>query len=146
LAASQEAVSLLEGLADAEPEAFGPDLAEALYDLSTSLALQDRWQRSQAAIDEAVALYEHLAATRPDRFMTALEEAIEVRSLVREAIASSAALTEEAGDAALVRGLFGQDQTTLDTRAQEFLDERYRIRRALGDDAAGEGQESRDER
>jgi tetratricopeptide (TPR) repeat protein len=65
---SSQAVGHYRHLASARPEAFTPDLAGSLVNLSIRLATLGRAEDALAAIEEAVALYRHLASARPEAF------------------------------------------------------------------------------
>ena len=65
---SSQAVDHYRHLASARPEAFTPDLAGSLVNLSIRLATLGRAEDALAAIEEAVALYRHLASARPEAF------------------------------------------------------------------------------
>jgi tetratricopeptide (TPR) repeat protein len=68
LAASQEAAAIRRELAAARPDAFRPDLAMALNNLSACLGDLGRREEALAASQEAAAIYRQLAAARPDAF------------------------------------------------------------------------------
>ena len=55
-------------MAAARPDAFAPDLATSLNNLSLRLSDLGRREPALAAIEEAVATYRGLAAARPDAF------------------------------------------------------------------------------
>ena len=63
-------------LAAARPDAFAPDLAASLNNLSFQLADLGRREDALAAIEEAVSLYRQLAAARPDAFAPDLAMAL----------------------------------------------------------------------
>jgi len=65
VAATQEAVTLYRPLAQANPEAFGPRLAQALSNLSTLLSPLGRREEALAAAHEAVTIYQPLAQASP---------------------------------------------------------------------------------
>ena len=81
LAAIQEAVSIYRELAAARPEAFRPDLARALTNLSLWLAGLGRGEDALAAGEEAVSIYRDLAAARPEAFRPDLARALTNLSL-----------------------------------------------------------------
>ena len=54
-------------LAEARPDAFRPDLAMSLNNLSARLAELGRREEALAAIEEAIGIYRELAAARPGR-------------------------------------------------------------------------------
>ena len=65
---AEEAVAAYRRLAAARPDAFTPDLAGSLNNLSIQLGDLGRPEDGLAAVDEAVTAYRHLAAARPDVF------------------------------------------------------------------------------
>ncbi|MDP8943911.1 MAG: tetratricopeptide repeat protein, partial [Actinomycetota bacterium] len=109
LAAIEEAVESYRRLAEARPEAFGPDLAMSLNNLSNRLADLGRREDALAAIEEAVEIHRRLAEARPEAFgpdlarslnnlsirlgslgrredaLAAIEEAVEIRRRLAEA-------------------------------------------------------------
>jgi tetratricopeptide (TPR) repeat protein len=68
VAAAEEAVGIYRKLAAARPDAFRPDLAALLHNLSLQLADLGRREDALAAAEEAVGIYRKLAAARPDAF------------------------------------------------------------------------------
>jgi tetratricopeptide (TPR) repeat protein len=66
LAAIEEAAGIYRLLAAARPQAFLPDLAASLNNLSVRLADLGRLEEALAAIEEAVTIYRQLAAVRPE--------------------------------------------------------------------------------
>ena len=68
LAAIEEAVTIYRELAGARPDAFRPDLALSLNNLSNRLADLGRREDALTAIEEATAIYRELARARPDAF------------------------------------------------------------------------------
>ena len=68
LAAIEEAVGSTGALAAARPDAFRPDLAMSLNNLSNRLSDLGRREEALAAIEEAVDICRELAAARPDAF------------------------------------------------------------------------------
>ncbi|TDG29569.1 tetratricopeptide repeat protein [Paracraurococcus ruber] len=81
LAATEQAVATCRHLAEARPDAFLPDLALSLNNLSNRLADLGRREAALAAIEEAVASYRHLAEARPDAFLPDLAMALNTLSL-----------------------------------------------------------------
>ena len=69
-------MTLYRQLAAARPDAFTPDLAMSLNNLSGALAALGRWEEALAAIEEAVTLYRQLAAVRPDEFTPDLTKSL----------------------------------------------------------------------
>ena len=67
LAASQEAAETYRELAAARPDAFRPDLATALNNLSNRLADLGRPEEALAASQEAAAIHRELAAAARTR-------------------------------------------------------------------------------
>jgi tetratricopeptide (TPR) repeat protein len=63
----EEAVAIRRGLAGARPDAFLPDLAMSLNNLSNCLANLGRREEALGAIEEAVAIRRELAGARPRR-------------------------------------------------------------------------------
>jgi len=78
LAAAEEAVRLLRALAAARPDAFTPDLAGSLNNLSMWLCVLGRREEALATAEEAVCLYRTLAAARPDTFAADLARSLRV--------------------------------------------------------------------
>jgi tetratricopeptide (TPR) repeat protein len=72
----QEAVSHYRALADAQPEAFLPQLAGSLNNLANRLAELDQYEDALTAIQEAVSHYRALADTQPDAFLAQLAESL----------------------------------------------------------------------
>jgi hypothetical protein len=70
LAAIQEATDLHRELAAACPDAFRPDLARSLNNLSVWLGDLGRREEALAAIQEATDLYRELAVRWPDAYQT----------------------------------------------------------------------------
>ena len=68
LQAIEEAVRLYRALAEARPDAFTPNLAMSLSNLSNSLGALSRREAALQAIEEAVQLHGALAEARPDAF------------------------------------------------------------------------------
>ena len=69
LAASEEAVKIYRELAASEPDAFLPNLAMSLNNLSADLSALGRREEALAASEEAVKIYRELAASQPDAFL-----------------------------------------------------------------------------
>jgi hypothetical protein len=65
---SQQVTYYRAGMASGEPDAFRPDLAMSLNNLSIRLAGLGRREDALAAIEEAVTIRRELAAARPDVF------------------------------------------------------------------------------
>jgi len=78
LAASQEAVTIRRELDAARPDAFRPDLATALNNLSNRLADLGRPEEALAANAEASGIYRELAARWPDAYRHELEQSLRV--------------------------------------------------------------------
>ena len=68
LEASREAVEIRRDLAEAQPDAFRPDLASSLNNLSNRLANVGQREEALEAGREAVEIYRDLAVARPDAF------------------------------------------------------------------------------
>lgn len=68
LTAIQEAVDLCRNLAATRPDAYRPELAGSLTNLSNALTILGRREPALAAAEEAVDLYRDLAAANPDRY------------------------------------------------------------------------------
>jgi hypothetical protein len=66
-------------VARARPDAFTPDLALSLDNLSGCLSALGRREAALEAIEEAVALYRELACARPDAFTPDLARSLGVR-------------------------------------------------------------------
>jgi tetratricopeptide (TPR) repeat protein len=66
LAAIEEAAQVYRELAAARPDAFRPDLASSLNNLSVRLADLGRREDALAAIEEAAGIRRELAARWPD--------------------------------------------------------------------------------
>ena len=64
----EEATGIYRELAADRPDAFTPDLATSLNNLSIWLAGLGRREGALAAIEEAVTIRRELAAARPDAF------------------------------------------------------------------------------
>jgi len=69
LAAIQEAVTHYRRLAEAMPDAYVPDLARSLNNLSNRLSGVGRREEALAAIQEAVAIRRRLAEAMPDAYL-----------------------------------------------------------------------------
>jgi tetratricopeptide (TPR) repeat protein len=78
LAASVEAAQTFRELAAARPDAFRPDLAASLNNLSLRLADAGRREQALAAIQEAVTIRRELAARWPDAHQQELERSLQV--------------------------------------------------------------------
>ena len=77
LAAIEEAVDHYRGLAEAAPDAFLPDLARSLNNLSNRLSdVGRRRAAALASIEEAVAIRRELAQVAPDAFLPDLALAL----------------------------------------------------------------------
>jgi len=74
-AAIEEAVTIRRELAAARPDAFRPDLAMSLNNLSADLG---RREDALAAIEEAVTIRRELAARWPDAYHHELEQSLQV--------------------------------------------------------------------
>ena len=68
LSAIEEAVGIYRSLAGARPDAFEPDLAMSLNNLSGCHAALGRREEALSAIEEAVRIRRRLAEARPDAF------------------------------------------------------------------------------
>ncbi len=68
-------------LAAARPDAFTPDLAGSLNNLSNRLGDLGRREDALAAIEEAVSAYRQLATARPDAFIPALAVSLNTLSI-----------------------------------------------------------------
>ncbi|MCM3920145.1 hypothetical protein ND748_00345, partial [Frankia sp. AiPs1] len=64
LDAAREATALYRQLASERPEAFTPNVADALNNLSVQLAVLGRREEALATVEEAVTLYRRLAEVR----------------------------------------------------------------------------------
>ena len=88
-------------LAAARPDAFRPDLAGALNNLSVRLGELGRGEAALAAIEEAAGVYRELAAARPDAFRPDLAGALNNLSVrlgeLGRGEAALAAIEEAAG-------------------------------------------------
>jgi len=69
LEATKEAVALYRQLAQAQPQAFLPDLAASLTNLGAMLSELGRREEALQATEEAVALYRQLAQAQPQAFL-----------------------------------------------------------------------------
>ncbi|WP_218509742.1 toll/interleukin-1 receptor domain-containing protein [Variovorax sp. dw_308] len=69
LAATEEAVQVYRGLAQARPDAFLPNLATSLNNLGNMLSDLGRREDALAATEEAVKICRGLAQARPDAFL-----------------------------------------------------------------------------
>ncbi len=76
LAAGREAADAYRELAAARPDAFRPDLAGSLNNLSLRLADLGRREDALAAIQEGAQVYRELAAARPDAFRPGLARSL----------------------------------------------------------------------
>ncbi|MEO1092542.1 MAG: tetratricopeptide repeat protein, partial [Pseudomonadota bacterium] len=74
--ASQEAVDIRRKLADQRPDAFLPDLAQALNNLGIQFSDLGRREDALQASQEATNLYRKLADQRPDAFLPDLAQAL----------------------------------------------------------------------
>jgi len=72
LAATQEAADLYRGLAQADPQAFLPDLAGSLNNLGNRLSALGRREEALIATHEAVTIQRELAHSNPDAFLPGL--------------------------------------------------------------------------
>ncbi|MER5399312.1 tetratricopeptide repeat protein, partial [Streptomyces sp. NPDC002599] len=79
-----EAVTVYRQLADARPDAFLPDLATSLNNLSIDLGELGRREEALAAIEEAVTAYRKLADAHPDIHLAALEKSLQVLSWLQD--------------------------------------------------------------
>ncbi|MCO6011089.1 tetratricopeptide repeat protein [Actinoallomurus purpureus] len=68
LTATQEAVDTRRRLAQANPDAYEPDLARSLNNLSVALSEVGRWERALTVTQEAVRVYRRLAQAKPDAY------------------------------------------------------------------------------
>jgi tetratricopeptide (TPR) repeat protein len=78
LAAVQEAVAAYRRLAEVTPDAFLPNLAHSLNNLSNRLSEVGRREEALAAVQEAVAAYRRLAEVTPDAFLPNLAMSLRV--------------------------------------------------------------------
>ncbi|MDW7992902.1 MAG: tetratricopeptide repeat protein, partial [Anaerolineae bacterium] len=69
LVATQEAAGIYRQLAQANPQAFLPDLAMSLNNLGNVLSALGRWEETLAATQEAVGVYRQLAEANPQAFL-----------------------------------------------------------------------------
>jgi tetratricopeptide (TPR) repeat protein len=76
LQATQEAVDLYRRLAAQHPDAFLPDLANSLTNLSNVLFALDRWEEALQAAQEAVEIRRRLARQYPEAFLPDLAESL----------------------------------------------------------------------
>jgi tetratricopeptide (TPR) repeat protein len=81
LAAVEEAVTIRRDLAGGRPEAFLPDLARSLDNLSGCLAALGRREDALAAVEEAVTIRRDLAGVRPEAFLPGLAGALNNMSI-----------------------------------------------------------------
>ncbi|MFF2751345.1 tetratricopeptide repeat protein, partial [Kitasatospora sp. NPDC058048] len=65
-------------LAQANPDAYLPDLAMSLNNLSVDLGGVGRWEEALTAIQESVAIHRTLAQANPDLFGPALQQSLAV--------------------------------------------------------------------
>jgi Tetratricopeptide repeat len=70
-------------LAAARPDAFRPDLASSLNNLSLALDGLGRQEEALAAIEEAVSIRRELAARWPDTYGHQLEQSLRVAALLQ---------------------------------------------------------------
>ena len=85
-------------LAEARPDAFLPDLALSLNNLSNRLSELSRHEAALASIEEAVAIRRSLAQARPDAFLPDLAASLGARGLIlHEADAAAAAASFREG-------------------------------------------------
>ena len=73
-----QAAAIRRELAAARPDAFRPDLAASLNNLSLRLADLGRREEALAAIQEAVTIRRELAARWPDAYRSKLEQSLQV--------------------------------------------------------------------
>ena len=78
LEAITEAVQIRRQLAAARPDAYLPDLATSLNNLSVDLGDMGRRQDALEAITEAVEIRRQLAARWPDAHLDELEQSLQV--------------------------------------------------------------------
>ncbi|MEO1018946.1 MAG: tetratricopeptide repeat protein, partial [Pseudomonadota bacterium] len=78
LQATEEAVAIRRKLAQDRPDAFLPDLARALNNLSVDLSNLGRREDALQATEEAVAIRRKLAHDRPDAFLPELSVSLSV--------------------------------------------------------------------
>ncbi|MFJ5273811.1 tetratricopeptide repeat protein, partial [Streptomyces sp. NPDC088358] len=71
-------------LAAARPDAFLPDLASSLNNLSIRLGELGRREDALTAIEEAVTANRQLAAARPAAHQAALEQSLQVLSWLQD--------------------------------------------------------------
>ncbi len=81
LAAVEEAVEIRRELARERPDAFRPDMAMSLNNVSGRLSELGRREKALAAIEEAVEVYWELAGERPDAFRPDLATSLNNLSL-----------------------------------------------------------------
>ena len=83
VAAIEEAVGIYRRLAVAAPDAYLPDLALSLNNLSGSLAEVGRWAEAVAQIEEAACIYRRLAEAAPDAYLPDLARSLYNLALVQ---------------------------------------------------------------
>jgi tetratricopeptide (TPR) repeat protein len=82
LPASAEAVGIYRALADAEPDAFLPDLALALHNHSGCLAKLGLFPEALEAIQESVGIRRRLVSIRPAVFQRVFVESLNTQAVV----------------------------------------------------------------
>jgi tetratricopeptide (TPR) repeat protein len=73
--------ALVNGFAADDPDAFLPDLAASLNNLSNRLGSLGRREPALTAVEEAVSIHRELAAARPDAFLPNLATSLNNRSV-----------------------------------------------------------------
>ncbi len=152
LAAIQEAVTIRRALAQANPDAFLPDLAMSLNNLSNRQSAMGQRAEALAAIQEAVTHYRSLAQANPDAFLPALALSLnnlsnshsdmgqraEALAAIQEAVTILRALAQTNPDAflpalALSLNNLSNRQSDMGQRADALasIQEAVTIRRAL---------------
>ncbi|MGW1219300.1 ATP-binding protein, partial [Streptomyces californicus] len=77
LEAVEEAVTIRRALAEANPDAYLPDLAGALNNLAVDLGEAGRRAEGLEAVEEAVRHYRALAEANPEQFDVDLQSSLE---------------------------------------------------------------------
>ncbi len=86
LASSEEAVDIRRKLAEANPQAFLPDLASSLNNLGIRLSDLDRREEALASSEEAVDIRRKLAEANPQAFLPDLAMSLGVYGSILQAM------------------------------------------------------------
>jgi len=103
LAVTEEAVTTYRALAQARPDAFGPNLAASLNTQSVFLAELGRREEALAAIEEAVTTYRALAQARPAVFADSYASSLEAQAAILSELGAGSEAKAVQQEAAAIR-------------------------------------------